>query len=331
MNKREFITELKSRLAGFRREDVAEITGLYSEIVTDLMKDGKSEEEAVAATGGVDAAAKRAAAELYQKPVGRGKTARELTLNGLPDTVRIRVRASGIYVCRSGDGKVHIKYDEYRFKKYEYRDVGGEAEFSSRRRGFLSALGAFFTCADARCRRPVVLELPEGFAGRLELHTGCGSVSLDGIEAGCLYVRSACGKVRFEGGRITHTADIRTSNGRIDTDNVTCQRLAASTGNGKVSGSEICAETYSGRTSNSQIFVSKIEAGEISLLTSNGSVTAAVCGSSSDYAAEVHTSNGSVYVQGNKYTGRVYNPAARRKIHAKTSNGKIKIDFVGEA
>ena len=51
MNKLEFLTELRNRLAGLPEEDIAQSIAFWSEMIDDRTEDGMSEEEAVSAVG----------------------------------------------------------------------------------------------------------------------------------------------------------------------------------------------------------------------------------------------------------------------------------------
>ena len=54
MNKEEFLSALRSALAGLPQEDIEERLAFYSESIDDRMEDGLTEEEAVEAVGTVD-------------------------------------------------------------------------------------------------------------------------------------------------------------------------------------------------------------------------------------------------------------------------------------
>ena len=54
MNKREFISKLRRRLAGLPKQELRERLNFYSEMIDDRVEDGLSENEAVKAVGGID-------------------------------------------------------------------------------------------------------------------------------------------------------------------------------------------------------------------------------------------------------------------------------------
>ena len=54
MNKKEFLSELKTKLSGLPQIDIDERLGFYSEIIDDRVEEGLSEEDAVSGIGSVD-------------------------------------------------------------------------------------------------------------------------------------------------------------------------------------------------------------------------------------------------------------------------------------
>ena len=63
MNKKEFLEELKNRLAGLPKDDLDNRLSFYSEMIDDRVDEGKSEEEAVNEIGSVDEVVKQIASE----------------------------------------------------------------------------------------------------------------------------------------------------------------------------------------------------------------------------------------------------------------------------
>jgi uncharacterized membrane protein len=73
MNKQEFLTALWKQLSEVPSEDVEESLDYYSEMIEDRMESGMTEEEAVAAVGSVEDAAKQIIAEIPERRTNRGK------------------------------------------------------------------------------------------------------------------------------------------------------------------------------------------------------------------------------------------------------------------
>lgn len=55
MNKQEFLTELRQKLAGLPKDDLENRLNFYAEMIDDRVEEGKSEEEAIQELGSVDA------------------------------------------------------------------------------------------------------------------------------------------------------------------------------------------------------------------------------------------------------------------------------------
>lgn len=74
MNKIEFINELRTKLKGLPKDDVDERMNFYSEMIDDLIEDGKSEEEAINELGGVDKVISEISKETPLKKLIKEKT-----------------------------------------------------------------------------------------------------------------------------------------------------------------------------------------------------------------------------------------------------------------
>ena len=54
MTKNDFLNELRKGLRGLSKEDIEERVNFYSEMIDDMVEDGKTEEEAIGEIGSVD-------------------------------------------------------------------------------------------------------------------------------------------------------------------------------------------------------------------------------------------------------------------------------------
>lgn len=63
MNKREFLSELRQRLKGLPINEIDERVNFYDEMISDIVEDGKTEEEAILELGGIDNVVKQIASE----------------------------------------------------------------------------------------------------------------------------------------------------------------------------------------------------------------------------------------------------------------------------
>ena len=63
MNKSEFLSELRQRLKGLPINEIDERVNFYDEMISDIVEDGKTEEEAILELGGIDNVVKQIACE----------------------------------------------------------------------------------------------------------------------------------------------------------------------------------------------------------------------------------------------------------------------------
>ena len=67
MKKQEFLNKLKKELRGLPKKEIEEQLNFYSEMISDRMEEGLTEEEAVEAIGGEAASSKKISGEFYYK------------------------------------------------------------------------------------------------------------------------------------------------------------------------------------------------------------------------------------------------------------------------
>ena len=81
MKKEEFLGELRKKLAGLPKEDIENRVSFYDEMISDMVDDGKSEEEAINSLGGVDGVVNEIAKDtpLVKLVKERYKPSRKLT------------------------------------------------------------------------------------------------------------------------------------------------------------------------------------------------------------------------------------------------------------
>lgn len=83
MNKQQFITSLRKRLAGLPSSEVEERIDFYSEMIDDRVEDGISEEEAVSEIGSVDDIAEQIAADIPLVKIAKEKIKSKKRLGAL--------------------------------------------------------------------------------------------------------------------------------------------------------------------------------------------------------------------------------------------------------
>lgn len=89
MNKENFLTELGSALAGLPEDDIAKALDFYFEMIEDLIEEGLSEEEAVAAQGTIEAIREQIIKEIPLPKLIKQKVKPKRSLSGLEITLLI--------------------------------------------------------------------------------------------------------------------------------------------------------------------------------------------------------------------------------------------------
>ena len=119
-----------------------------------------------------------------------------------------------------------------------------------------------------------------------------------------------------------------TSNARINVDNVLADSLSLTTSNGRIESNNVEANVVNFTTSNSRIGFRDLKANTIDLRSSNGRIEGTVIGNSEEFQKNIQTSNGRIMLNGqNRGTSVMDNMNAEQTINARTSNGRIDIDF----
>ncbi len=139
-------------------------------------------------------------------------------------------------------------------------------------------------------------------AGRLELSTASGRISLCGGRCGDVQASSASGSVFLSDVR-GDTVQLIGSSGSLDLDDVRASSVILTSGSGSVS-------------------LRRTDAAALSVETGSGSVWADLEGSAADYAADISTGSGSV-------SGIEPHTDGDRPLRIKTGSGSVSVSFEG--
>lgn len=115
--------------------------------------------------------------------------------------------------------------------------------------------------------------------------------------------------------------DAVTSNGHIEVKNSQCEKMGLKSSNASIRMERLMAGKLTAVTSNGKLCAEGCKSDEILLCTSNGSITGTVIGNMHDFAIKSRTSNGSSNLPNTGYSNQ------KKTLTAKTSNGKIRIEF----
>lgn len=226
-------------------------------------------------------------------------------------------------------------------KEFLFSEKNGVLTFMQKKRNIFKRIFTFKAI-------PVTILVPSSFGGSIDcrvnngrvtaadmnartlsLFTDNGAVLADNISAGEMSARSGNGRVVITNSRLS-TIDATTSNGRvIITDTAVAGEAEAASSNGRVIISGVSAESFSLRTSNGAVFASECRADKYVMNSSNGKIVVVSGGSSEEYGYDLKTSNGSIYINNQKYSGGYVEKGKPKLIKASTSNGSIRIVFSG--
>lgn len=126
------------------------------------------------------------------------------------------------------------------------------------------------------------------------------------------------------------SADFGSLNGAITLENIALSdELSITTSNGKITLINVTSnDAIDLKTSNGDIDVINLTAENLEATTSNGSIEIEIHGTYEEYRIEMDTSNGNMYIDGEKKSDGRYNLTLPDVINLHTSNGSIKLNFI---
>lgn len=362
MTKAGFLQKLRDAVADLPAADRDAAIEYFTEQLDDRIEEGMTEGEAVDSLGAfadIVAALHDNAADAVTAAATdtvRGETIRPrpavYDTADLPKVLALRETNCAVELLPAADGRLRIEYDVTRWVEVNLERVGDTLSYTARE---IPHIFHF----DFISRKPVRVYLPQGAGidrvelrtsnaklsardvshANLKLHTSNASVIAERIEAADLGVKSSNGSVHAADlkaanlGLTTSNGSIRaerleganvgltTSNGSIHADRLTAANLAAKSSNASVRVDTVSATVIDLTTSNGRIELQNVaeSLADVALVTSNASVAATLPGSIADY--RIVSSGGNLPKQKNSGT---------KSLRAKTSNGKINIDFIAD-
>ncbi len=349
MNKEEFLDILERELSDVPREEKEYFIRYCREMVEDRMEEGIPEEEAVGTREELDAAIRA-----FRQENGFGQQG---TRTDGADSVGYWTMAAGhvrsvfidisnirIICVNAESDQIEIRYpvDEDRIVTEKILTDDGQMHLRMRgkeRKVFFGLLSWNWIIGD---HEPVTVCIPSDFPGEIRLLTSNASIVTEhGGTPGDLRIETSNARIELrsairQGGSIF----CRTSNGRIEYDDLSASHIELTTGNGRVTGKNLTsagnaflktsngpfhlgnmtAEEISLSTSNGRIALEHGDARRITLSTSNGNVRAHLAGNIREYGIESSTSHGDNTLPSNMSGGE-------RKLNVSTSNGSINVTF----
>ncbi len=369
MTKNGFLTKLRDALADLPAADRTAALDFFTEQLDDRIEEGMSEADAVDSLGSfadiVAALHDNADADPTTADATRGASNRpqpaSYVADDLPRALNLRETNCAVELLPATDGKLRIEYERTNQIEVTIEREGDTLNYTAREimqteRRFLFNI---IRVQNTTCRKPVRIYLPPNAGidraelrtsnakltahdvslATLKLHTANASITAEQLTANTLTVKTANGSVRAAN-CTADTVSLTTSNGGIHAEQLTANTLTLTTSNGSIKAEQLTTPTLTAKTSNASVKVEnltahtaslttsngRIELGnvdeslaDVTLTTSNGSIHATLPGSIDDY--RITSSGGSLPKQKNSGT---------KSLAAKTSNGKINIDFIAD-
>lgn len=324
INASEFLAVLGRELGDLASDDRQQILEYYQELILDSKEQGYSEQEIIDGFGDPADVAKRVRAEYGGMVVyagsARDEEAKDYRASDMVHTIQVEATNVTVRVRTVEAGPIRVL-----FKPRENRDrvvfseENGIFHFRHEMRSLfhLNWLNLFWDF------NILILEVPKNFAGSLILKTSNAAIRVSNLQ------KLARGEFVTMNGKISmksvHAEELflKTANAFLEMENLRGKRLEAITNNGNVSARECdFSEGILLQTKNGFVTGKNIISDNISMQSCNGSITGTIIGNINDYTVESHTVNGSNNLD------CAANLTGPKKLAAKTTNGRIKVEFI---
>lgn len=324
MNANEFLTVLGHELGDLASDDRQQILEYYQELILDSKEQGYSEKEIIEGFGEPEDVAKRVRAEYGGMVVyagsARDEEAKDYRASDLVHTIQVEATNVTIRVRTVEAGPIRVL-----FKPRENRDrvVFSEENGIFRFRHEMRSLFHLNWLNLLWDFNILILEVPKNFAGTMILKTsnaGIRAANLQNLTRGEFVAMN--GKIALKS---VHADEmfLKTANAFLDMENLKGRRLEAITNNGNVSAKECdFQEGILLQTKNGFVTGRNLISDNISMQTCNGSITGTIIGNINDYTIDSQTVNGSNNLD------CAANLSGPKKLTARTTNGRIKVEFI---
>jgi DUF4097 and DUF4098 domain-containing protein YvlB len=173
--------------------------------------------------------------------------------------------------------------------------------------------------------------LPAAILFNVNVDAVNGAIVIDSLDAfGDLTLETTNGAVTLENIDATQIR-VETTNGNLNLDNLTADTLSAYTTNGQLYASNLTATVgkLSLSTTNGIIEASALTTNDLVCSTTNGNITVSVNGIYTNFATNLSTTNGLIYVDDAVVDDGHYNTTMSNEVDISTTNGVIHLNFLG--
>ena len=162
----------------------------------------------------------------------------------------------------------------------------------------------------------------------LKINVSSGTVILDKVEvSGDTSISTSSGDVELSS-FISNSLVSKSSSGEIKLNKATINKtiLKSSSGSIKISESNVGSVTID--TSSGNVDLMNIEINDADIDLSSGNAKLKIIGQESEFKTDAKTSSGSIYYQGKRIAGSIYDPDGNKSLKVRCSSGNIRIDFI---
>ena len=233
-----------------------------------------------------------------------------------------------VYILESSDDEIHVKFYTHEKDMFEYSDLDNELTITISRKWYYNIFS--FDIFSNREFFKVYLYLPttstvenidvKSSNGLLSLNvndtfdfiklkTSNGRIDIQNVQANNVVATSSNGSINIKNLNVNDKIDLYTSNGEVSIEDVISPIIEANTSNGKINAENIVSD-------------------DIDLDTSNGDVFLSIIGEKDEYRVTLSTSNGSKTYDGLKVASGTINSEATKPIRLDSSNGDVEVVFI---
>ena len=320
MNKNEFLNRLTEQLPQLKQSDIDQLREYYQELICDGLEQGRTEENIIEGFGKPEDIASQIKNEYkeYGQILTPPKAEQDYTTRSPITKVFVEAQNLRIEIHPVPSGTVRVLFQPREGVDEVIHTVeNGEFIFRHRMRMFPLNIANWF-----RFPQRVIVEIPENFHGSMRVKTSNSQINAASLPKMSDVQLITCNAKITAEHMSADTMLLQTSNGGILLRDLSGMRLEAITCNDKVNAANLSFPgTLLLSTKNGSISLQDIIGDNIVLTTCNASITGYILGDMRDYGIESKTSNSSNNLPNYRY------PDQRKYLKAKTSNGKIMVEF----
>ena len=329
MNQNEYLKELKRCLSSLDRAETDRIVEYYSELISDKIQFGVSEQEVITQLGTPHQLADRIIAESkeYEDKANDNKSERKYVKKfytiseSEASSISVYTDMMKVKVCVREDNsdEIRITYFENNKHKPSITNENGIVTLNDKTEFSASNIFSFLIGFEGikRGRLETVIELPKNNNTlKISIETNNAKITANNLTVDKLFLKTSNASIDVSGNFVSEVY-CKTSNSKINSENLSADSITFITSNGMCNADTVISKSLSIKTSNSSISIKNINSDIVSLKTSNSSINLGDTIAKTSFYAK--TSNGSINTKG----------IVSDKIELSSCNGGISSTIVG--